>query len=214
VANVAPAARRVVVAHLGGGQSLCAALDGRSIATTMGFTPLDGLVMATRPGRVDPGAVLWLAAHTDERLDDVFEHESGLVGLCGTDDFRIVTDRADHGDHDAAFARDVLRHRLVTELGAMVAALGGVDAIAFSGGIGEHSTWIHSAVAEAFGWLGVAVDEQRETDADTLDGQPVREMSAPGAAVRTFVVRPGEAIVMADQARRLLRGDARATIGA
>jgi acetate kinase len=96
----------------------------------------------------------------------------------------------------------------------MVAALGGIDAIAFSGGIGEHSTWIHSAVAGAFGWLGVAVDEQRDDDADELDGRPVREISAAGAPVRTFVVGPGEAVVMADQARRLLSGDARATIGA
>ena len=180
VAEAMPEARRVVVAHLGGGQSLCAVLDGRSIATTMGFTPLDGLVMATRPGHIDPGAVLWLAVHTDEPLDEVFEHESGLVGLCGDADFRTVMERADRGDHEAVFAREVVRHRLVTELGSMIAALGGVDAIAFSGGIGEHSTWIHEAVADAFAWLG---------------------------GVPTLVVRPGEALVMADHAGRLMDGD-------
>jgi acetate kinase len=176
VAELEPAARRVVVAHLGGGQSLCAVLDGRSIATTMGFTPLDGLVMATRPGRVDPGAVLWLAEHSDEALDHVFEHESGLVGLCGTDDFRTMLERAERGDHDAELARDVVRFRLVTELGAMIAALGGVDVIAFSGGIGEHSSWVHTTVAASFSWLG--------------------------SRVRTIVVGPGETVMMAEHALR------------
>jgi acetate kinase len=207
VTQLVPEARRIVVAHLGGGQSLCAVLDGRSIATTMGFTPLDGLVMATRPGRVDPGAVLWLVAHTEEPLDDVFEHESGLLGLCGTDDFRTVLDRAERGDHDATFALDVMRHRLVTEMGAMVAALRGVDAIAFSGGIGEHATWVHTAVADAFAWIGVVIDARGHDDAAVADGEAggdVHELTAPGAAVRTFVVRAGEARMMADHARRVV----------
>jgi acetate kinase len=197
VGHVVPDARRVVVAHLGGGQSLCAVLDGRSIATTMGFTPLDGLVMATRPGHVDPGAVLWLSAHTEESLDRVFEHESGLLGLCGTEDFRTVMERADRGEPDATLARDVVRHRLVTEFGAMIAALGGVDAIAFSGGVGAHAAWVHAAIGEAFEWLGVGVDPHA---LDTPGGHGVQEISSPGAEVRTFVVGPGEAVMMAEQA--------------
>ena len=174
VAELEPDARRVVVAHLGGGQSLCAVLDGRSIATTMGFTPLDGLVMATRPGRLDPGALLWLAEHTDEDLEQVLFHESGLLGLCGSDDFRTVLERAERGDPDAELARDVVRFRLVAELGAMIAALGGVDVVAFSGGIGEHSSWVHTTVAASLSWLG--------------------------SRVRTLVVAPGEAVMMADHA--------------
>jgi len=201
VAHAMPDARRLVVAHLGGGQSLCAVLDGRSVATTMGFTPLDGLVMATRPGRIDPGAVLWLAAHTDEPLDRVFEHESGLLGLCGTDDFRSVIERADRGEPDAKLARAVVRHRLVTEFGAMIAALGGVDAIAFGGGIGAHAAWVHSTIGEAFAWLGVEVDP----DAGSLpDDHALHEISGPGAAVRTFLIGPGEALIMADHALGLV----------
>jgi acetate kinase len=176
VSELVPDARRVVVAHLGGGQSLCAVLDGRSVATTMGSTPLDGLVMATRPGRLDPGAVLWLADHTDEDLEQVLFHESGLLGLCGNDDFRTVLERAGRGDPDAELARDVWRFRFVTELGGMIAALGGVDVIAFSGGIGEHASWVHTMVAESLAWLG--------------------------SPVRTMVVGAGEAVVMADHALR------------
>src|SRR3954465_6552915 len=93
-----PDARRIVVAHLGGGESLCGVLDGASVVTTMGFTPLDGLVMATRSGAVDPGALLWLAEHTDEDLGQVLEQESGLLGLCGSNDLQEVQQRADAGD--------------------------------------------------------------------------------------------------------------------
>jgi acetate kinase len=196
-----PGARRVVVAHLGGGQSLCAVRDGRSIATTMGFTPLDGLVMATRPGRVDPGAVLWLGAHTDEPLHRVFEHESGLVGLCGTDDFRTMVELADRGDRAATLAREVVRHRLVTEFGGMIATLGGLDAIAFSGGVGTNSAWIHATIGEAFQWLGVEIDPDAH---GRSDGREAGEISAPGAAVRTFVISAGEASMMAEHALRVV----------
>jgi acetate kinase len=143
-----PRARRLVVAHLGGGQSLCAVEDGRSVMTTMGFTPLDGLVMATRSGALDPGAVLWLAEHTDEDLGRVLEEESGLLGLAGTPDLREVLVRAEAGDEDAVLARDVHHHRLLRELGGCVAVLGGLDALVLTGGIGEHSTEVRSFLAE------------------------------------------------------------------
>jgi acetate kinase len=143
-----PEARRVVVAHLGGGQSLCAVEDGRSVMTTMGFTPLDGLVMATRSGALDPGAVLWLAEHTDEDLGRVLEEESGLLGLAGTPDLREVLARAEAGDEDAALARDVHHHRLLRELGGCVAVLGGLDALVLTGGIGEHSAEVRDFLAD------------------------------------------------------------------
>jgi acetate kinase len=156
-AQLLPDAKRVVVAHLGGGQSLCAALDGRSVMTTMGFTPLDGLVMATRSGSIDPGAVLWLAAHTDERLADVLEEESGLLGLCGSGDMRVVRERANRGDEEALLALAVWRHRFVTLVGACAAALGGVDALVFTGGVGENDEELRREVTDALGWLGAEI---------------------------------------------------------
>jgi acetate kinase len=153
VRDLVPDARRVVVAHLGGGQSLCAALDGRSIATTMGFTPLDGLVMATRSGSIDPGAVLWLADRVDD-LADVLEHESGLLGLCGTADMREVLGR---DDDEARLALDVYLHRLLWLLGGCVATLGGLDVLVFTGGIGERADRLRNLVTARLSWLGPSV---------------------------------------------------------
>lgn len=196
VAALAPQARRLVVAHLGGGQSLCAVLDGRSVATTMGFTPLDGLVMASRSGSLDPGAVLWLAEHTGEDVAAVLAHESGLLGLSGTADMRELLRRVDDADERAGFALDVYLHRLVSLLGGCVAALGGLDALAFSGGIGEHSDRIRELVADRLAWLGVAIDPAASGE----------EITGDGAGVRTFVVHAREDLQMAAELRRLLTG--------
>jgi acetate kinase len=200
VSVLAPNARRVVVAHLGGGQSLCAALDGRSIMTTMGFTPLDGLVMATRSGAIDPGAVLWMQRHTDEDILSLLESESGLLGLCGTSDMRQVHERVDAGDKDARLAFDVWLHRIITLLGGCVAALGGIDALVFSGGIGEHDGVARAAVADGLEWLGVRVKDASASDAIDADV----EITATGAPVRTFVVNAREDLQLAAEAAALL----------
>lgn len=200
VAERAPDARRVVVAHLGGGASLCAAVDGRSVMTTMGFTPLDGLVMATRSGAVDPGAVLWLQQHTGEDVGALLEERSGLLGLCGTADMREVHARAAAGDADASLAVAVWTHRLVTLLGGCIAALGGLDALVFSGGIGEHDATARRAVCDAFAWIGVAIDPA--FDEWVVDD--VRELSAAGAPVRTFVVHAREDLQMAAETAGVL----------
>jgi len=194
VSAVAPGVRRLVVAHLGGGASLCAVRDGRSVMTTMGFTPLDGLVMATRSGAIDPGAVLWMVEHADDDEDvgQVLEHESGLVGLCGDADMRVVLQRSDRGDRDARLAIDVYVQRLVTLIGGCVAALGGIDALTFTGGVGEHSPRVRSLTAERLEWLGVIIDE-------STGAEPVREITADGAGVRTFVVDAREDLEMAAQ---------------
>jgi acetate kinase len=194
IRQLAPAARRVVVAHLGGGQSLCGLLDGRSVTTTMGFTPLDGLVMATRSGSIDPGAVLWLARHTGEDLEQVLDRESGLLGLAGTPDMRAVLERADAGDADAGLAVEVYLCRLTRLLAGCVADLQGLDALVFTGGIGEHAAGLRSRVAERLGWLGVAVAPARAGE----------EITAAGAAVRTFVVPAREDLQAASEAARLL----------
>jgi acetate kinase len=199
VAALAPGVRRLVVAHLGGGASLCAVRDGRSVMTTMGFTPLDGLVMATRSGALDPGAVVWMAEHADDGEDvgHVLEQESGLLGLCGDADMRVVLQRCDAGDADALLALDVYVHRLVGSIGAAAAALGGVDGLAFTGGVGERAAEVRELAAARLAWLGVAVDE-------VASDEPVREITAAGAEVRTFVVEAREDLEMAEQVAPLL----------
>jgi acetate kinase len=186
VGELAPEARRVVVAHLGGGQSLCSVLDGRSVSTTMGFTPLDGLVMGRRCGSIDPGAVLWLREHTDEDLATVFDRESGFFGLCGTDDMQEVLRRRADGDDTARFAVEVAVHRFIALLGASAATLGGVDALVFTGGIGEHSQTFRELVVERAAWLGLAIDRRAAGE----------EITGPGARVRTFVITAAEDLEM------------------
>jgi len=149
---------RIVVCHLGAGASLCAVHAGRSVDTTMGFTPLEGLVMATRSGSVDPGAVLWLLKHgvaTPEELEHALEHESGLLALAGTADMRDVLERAAAGDEDAILARDVYVHHLRAGIASMAAALGGLEVLVFTGGVGENSPAIRASAVEGLAFLGV-----------------------------------------------------------
>jgi acetate kinase len=197
IRELAPAARRVVVAHLGGGQSLCGLLDGVSVTTTMGFTPLDGLVMATRSGALDPGAVLWLARHSDEDLEHVLDRESGLLGLAGTSDMREVLERAARGDAEAEFALEVYLTRLTRLLAGCAAELRGLDALVFTAGIGEHAAGLRAMVAERVAWLGVAVDATRSGE----------EITAPGAKVRTFVVPAREDLQAARETAQVLHAE-------
>ncbi len=193
---------RIVSCHLGAGASLCAIQDGRSIDTTMGFTPLEGLVMATRSGSVDPGMLLWLMEHEElsvTEMTEALEHDAGLKGLAGTQDMREVLARADAGDEPARLARDVYVHRLRAHIAAMVAALGGLDALVFTGGVGEHSNEIRAQAAAGLAFLGVGVDEARngETQADG-------EIGAQGAEVRTLVLTTREDLEIARQVRAVL----------
>ncbi len=194
---------RIVTCHLGAGASLCAVRDGRSVDTTMGFTPLEGLVMATRSGTVDPGLVLWLSTEgglAAEELADALERSSGLAGLSGTSgDMREVMAGVTAGDAAAALALDVYVHRLRREVAGMAAALGGLDALVFTGGVGEHQPGVREAAARGLGFLGVAL--HRERNAETAsDG----EISAAGTPVRTFVVTAREDVEIARQVRRAL----------
>ncbi len=145
---------RLVTCHLGAGASLAAVRDGRSIDTTMGFTPLEGLVMATRSGSVDPGLVLWLLERermTEQEMATTLEHESGLTGLAGTADMREVLAR---DDDDAKLALDVYAHRLRAGIAAMTAALGGLDALVFTGGVGENAPEVRRRAVEGLDFLG------------------------------------------------------------
>lgn len=194
---------RVVVCHLGAGASLCAVREGRSIDTTMGFTPVEGLVMATRSGTVDPGLVLWLlteAGMEAERLAYMLERHSGLSGLSGTTgDLREVLEGVGAGDEAASLAFDVYIHRLRREIGGMVASLGGLDVLVYTGGVGERASVVRAEVAEGLGYLGVAIDEARNAST-TWDG----EITARGAAVRTLVLTSREDVEIATEVRDLL----------
>ncbi len=197
--HLLPGVRRVVTCHLGAGASLCAVLDGRSVDTTMGFTPLDGLVMATRSGSVDPGLLLWLEEHEGLSTHDVahaLEHESGLLGLAGTADMRALLDRR---DDDATLAVEVYLHRLASSIAAMTVSLGGLDAVVFTGGVGAASARIRTSAAARLAHLGVQLNDQANADA-----QPDIDISADDAAVRTLVVRSREDLQIAAGVEALL----------
>jgi acetate kinase len=203
-ARLATGARRVVTCHLGAGASLAAVLDGRSVDTTMGFTPLDGLVMATRSGAVDPGLLLWLEEHeglAPHEVAETLEHSSGLLALAGTADMREVLAR---DDDDARLALDVYLHRLATGIAAMTVALGGLDALVFTGGVGERAPAVRSGAAARVAHLGVAVDEALNAAGPTGEGDV--EIGAGGAAVRTLVVRSREDLQIAAGVERALAG--------
>jgi acetate kinase len=194
---------RVVSCHLGAGASLAAVRDGRSADTTMSFTPLDGLIMATRSGSVDPGLVLWLQTHAKigaDDLGDALEHKSGLYGLAGTGDMREVLSRAAADDAEAVLARDAYLHRLRGSIAAMAAAMDGLDALVFTGGVGENSAEIRSRAMAGLGFLGVQPDAGRNA-AGTGD----RDIGAPGAPVRSFVIAAREDLEIARQVREVLR---------
>ena len=156
-----PTIGRLISCHLGAGASLCAIADGRSQDTTMGFTPLDGLVMATRSGSVDPGMLLWLLereAVSEREMAEALEHESGLAGLAGSADMQTVLAAAGRGEPEAVLAIDVYLHHLRAGIAAMAAALGGLDALVFTGGVGERSSEIRARAVAGLGFLGVAID--------------------------------------------------------
>jgi acetate kinase len=193
---------RIVSCHLGAGASLCAIKDGRSLDTTMGFTPLEGLVMATRSGNVDPGMLLWLLERGEldaTAMADGLEQQSGLLGLCGTGDMREVLRLAGVGEEQAELALEVYLHRLRAQIAAMSAALGGLDALAFTGGVGERSAEVRELAVEGLEFLGLAIDRglNRAASGDA-------HVSSPRAPVATFVVAAREDLEISHQVRAVL----------
>jgi acetate kinase len=194
---------RLVTCHLGAGASLCAVEGGRSVDTTMGFTPLEGLVMGTRSGSVDPGMLLWLLEHErlrEAELADALEHRAGLLALGGSGDMRNLLAR---DDDDARLAVETYLHRLRAGIASMTAALGGIDAIVFTGGVGENSAEVRVRAAARLGYLGIDVDGPRN---DAASGDC--DVSGDGASVHTLVVAAREDLEMARQARQLLEASA------
>ncbi len=188
---------RVIVAHLGNGCSLCAIKDGRSAATTMGFSPLDGPPMGTRCGSIDPGVLLYLMEHEKleaKAIEHLLYHESGLLAVSGiSSDMRTLLAS---DDARAAEAISLFVYRVGREIGSLAAALGGVDAIIFTGGIGEHATSVRARIVEGASWLGLALDR----DANDAGGPKI---SQPGP-VSAWVVPTDEEIVIARHTRDLI----------
>jgi acetate kinase len=199
---MAAGARRIVSCHLGAGASLCAILDGRSVDTTMGFTPLEGLVMASRSGSVDPGMLLWLLEHerlTVRECSEALEHGSGLLGLAGTADMRELIIRAAACEPTAGAALDVYLHRLCAGIAAMTAALGGLDTLVFTGGVGERAPLIRSRAAAALAFLGVSIDDAANHAAS--GDAAIGDHDAP---VQTLVISAREDLEIAHQVRSVL----------
>jgi acetate kinase len=203
LAGISPAGLRMVSCHLGAGASLAAVRDGVSVDTTMGFTPLAGLVMVTRSGDVDPGLLMWLLRHggvAADELNGVLESCSGLRGLSGTSgDLREVLAGRSARDPDCMLAFDVFIHQLCREIAGMTAATGGLDVLVMTGGIAEHAPLVRAEVATRLAFLGVRIapeaNERATGDAD---------VSAPGAAVRTVVVTAREDLEIARQVADLV----------
>lgn len=200
--ETAPAlsAGRVIVAHLGNGASLCAMHDGQSVDTTMGFSALDGLVMGTRPGQLDPGVLLYMQQQSGmsvDELEDLLYHRSGLLGVSG-----ISNDVRELLASDALPAREAIElfvFRLAREAGAMAASLGGVDVVVFSAGIGEHAPAIRAAACKRLAWLGIELDPAANESHNPL-------ISTQASRVQVRIVPTDEELMLARHTLAVLRG--------
>lgn len=182
---------RLVTCHLGNGCSLAAIQDGRSIDTTMGFTPLEGLMMGTRSGSVDPGILTYLMRQkrlTGEQLDDLLNQHSGLLGISGVSgDMREIIDAIKNGNDRAKLALDIYVHRLQSGVGAMIAVLGGIDALIFTAGVGEHSPEVRTRTCENLGYAGLKLDP-----AKNAQSPPDQNISATDSPARILLIRAQE----------------------
>ncbi len=200
---------KLITCHLGGGASVCAVDGGRSVDTSMGMTPLEGLVMGTRSGDVDPALsiVLGRQGMTPDAVDEVLNRKSGLLGLSGVSaDFRDIEQAAAGGNDRAKLAVEVFVHRIKKYVGAYAAVLGGADAIVFTGGIGENSVRVRTAVCDALVYMGVVLDAERNASCDARGAGGVVEISSSRAPTKVLVVAT-------DEERMIAREVARATAG-
>jgi acetate kinase len=196
----------LITAHLGNGASMTAVSGGRSIDTSMGLTPLPGLVMGTRTGDVDPAVPMFLADQLGMNLEDIdrlLNKESGLKGLCGDNDMRRVIERQREGDRAAETALAVYAYRFRLYVGAYLAALGGLDALIFTAGVGEHAPEIRRRCCDGLQHLGLAIDP----DKNQTPGGGVRDVAADDAPVRVLVVPTDEELKIARETRRILEND-------
>jgi acetate kinase len=202
--EVPRSAGRVVMAHLGNGASVCATTDYQSRATTMGFSALDGLMMGTRSGALDPGVLLYLMEQgwSHDPIQKLLYKQSGLLGVSGESaDMRTLRASSAAGSEAARFATDLFAHRVVREVGALSACIGGLDVLAFTGGIGEHDAVLRQQVGDALAYLGVQVDATRNAKAT---GDQVVSIQADNSAIEVWVVPTDEGRVAAQDALAFL----------
>ncbi|USQ83553.1 acetate kinase [Streptomyces phaeoluteigriseus] len=202
----APEEVNVIVLHLGNGASASAVRGGKCVDTSMGLTPLEGLVMGTRSGDTDPAVIFHLARvggmSTDE-IDTLLNKKSGLIGLCGDNDMREIRRRVDEGDEQAKLAFDIYIHRLKKYIGAYYAVLGRVDAVAFTAGVGENAAPVRAAAVAGLETLGLAVDDER----NAVRSDEPRLISPAGARVKVAVVPTDEELEIATQTYALVEGN-------
>jgi acetate kinase len=199
-----PEGSKVIVCHLGNGASVCALRDGKSVDTSMGLTPLEGLVMGTRSGDIDPGLLLYLLRTqemTPETLDDLLNHRSGLLGLSGRSaDVRELESAAQGGDAQAELALEIFAYRVCKYIGAYAAVLEGVDAVAFTGGIGQHSPTMRSRICRRLGFLGLSLDNGRNAGA----GNEPTKISVDTCSVSVWMVPTDEELQIARETQKVL----------
>ena len=193
---------RIVTCHLGNGSSLAGINQGRSIDTSMGFTPLSGLVMGTRCGDIDPAIVPFLMNKWDmtyQEVDYIMNQKSGVLGISGvSNDFRVIEEAAQAGNKRAQLALDIFHYKVRREVGALVAAMGGVDAIVFTAGIGENGIGNRDAICNGLEYLGTRLDSER----NNIRGEE-REISVEGSKVKIFVIPTNEELVIARDTKRI-----------
>mgnify|MGYP001083632280 CR=1 FL=1 len=198
---------RIITCHLGNGASVCAVEYGRSVETSMGMTPLEGLVMGTRSGDVDAGILAYLMEkenYSQEQINALLNKESGLKGLTGVSDMRDIEKRAAEGDEAARLAIHIFSHRLRKYIGAYAALMGGVDAIVFTGGIGENSATIRHRSSQRLDFMGAAINEDKNRDLDVTTNKSVEDISAGHSRCKILVVATDEQYAIAQKTAKLI----------
>lgn len=203
LAELDPDNSRVIVCHLGNGASVTAVKNGKSVDTSMGLTPLEGLIMGTRSGDLDPGVIEYIAKKEHLTLEEVLKvlnKESGVLGLSGvSSDFRDLTEAMEQGNEQATVAVEAFCYRVAKHIGAYTAALNGVDAIVFTAGIGENAAHIRSMICDYLGFLGITIDEEK----NAVRGKET-EISTPDSKVSVFVIPTNEELAIARETAALL----------
>ena len=194
---------KIVTCHLGNGSSITAVDGGKSVDTTMGFTPLDGVPMGTRTGSMDPAVVTYLMDKglSSKEINNLMNKQSGVAGVSGvSSDFRDLTDAADKGNDRAKLALDMFSYAVKKNIGAYAAAMGGIDAVVFTAGVGENDNVTREAIVEGLEFMGIEIDKDKNNTRGTVD------ITAPGAKVKTLVIPTNEELMIAIDTKRLVEG--------